>query len=232
VLGGVMKTSKLFQFAISAMLGACMIQAAPLVADESNTVEECSKELLIAYFPEPFVKETLKKFNVPQSSWDSIVKDLTGKEADIIKTVEEKAEKMKENPLKDPKHRQEAVKIFRDTLLQTFSDVMKKNGVNDDKQIQSMLDDIQQQKAKRFTHCMEKYKSQMQQNPSAQPSSEQNRPEAAHSGKLFADASTTQAPASTSSKAVNSNDQMKKDQANNDADDDDSDDDDNSDDDY
>lgn len=185
-----MKTIKIF--ALAAMLGVGTFQAAPVLANVSETIDECSKELLIAYFPEVFVKETLKKFNVPQSSWAAITQELNGKEADIIKMVEEKAEKMKENPLKDPKQRQEAVKIFRETLLQVFSGVMKKNGVTDDKQIQSMLDDIQQQKAKRFAQCMEKHKSQAKQHAPASTGAPKAAPMPA-TGKLFADADQGQA---------------------------------------
>lgn len=121
-----------------------------------QAADECSRELLLAYFPEPFVKETLKKFNVPQDQWDAIQKDLSSKDKDVIKTVESKASQMDPNPLKDPQARQAAVKLFRETLLQVFSDVMKAHGVNDDKQIQSMLDDVQQQKAQRFAKCMQK----------------------------------------------------------------------------
>ena len=129
-------------------------------ADQS--VDECSKELLLAYFPEVFVTETLKKFNVPQNKWDAIKRDLTNKDKDVIKIVEEKASKMRRfpNPLKDPQQRQAAVKIFRETLLQIFGDTMRANGISDQSQIQSMLDDIQQQKAKRFAKCMEKQRAE------------------------------------------------------------------------
>ena len=125
-----------------------------------NPVEECSKELIRAFFPEPFVRETLKKFNVPQDKWDAIVKSLNEKEKDIVKIVEDKASKMNPNPLKDPSKRQETVKIFRETLLQVFSDALKANGVSDDKQIQTMLDDIQQQKVKHFADCLDKQTKQ------------------------------------------------------------------------
>lgn len=125
----------------------------------SPAIDECSKELLLAYFPETFVTETLKKFNIPQDKWDSIKKELNSKDKDVIKTVEQKASQLDPNPLKDPQQRQAAVKIFRETLLQIFGDVLRANGINDPKQIQSMLDDIQQQKAKRFAQCMEKHKT-------------------------------------------------------------------------
>lgn len=117
--------------------------------------DECSQEILLAYFPGVFVKETLAKYNVPKEKWDAINKDLAARDKQIIKIVEEKASKMSSNPLKDPQQRQAAVKIFRETLSENFTAAMKANGVTDDKQIHAMLDDIQQQKAKRFARCMQ-----------------------------------------------------------------------------
>jgi hypothetical protein len=118
--------------------------------------DECSRELLISYFPKVFVTETLKKYNVPQDKWDAIANDLAEKDKQVIKTVEEKASKMNPNPLKDPQQRQAAVKLFRETLTDLFSSTLNANGITDNKQISDMLNDIQQQKAKRFAMCMQK----------------------------------------------------------------------------
>lgn len=118
--------------------------------------DECSRELLISYFPKVFVTETLKKYNVSPDKWEAITNDLAQKDKQVIKTVEEKASKMNPNPLKDPQQRQAAVKLFRETLTDLFASTMKANGVSDDKQIADMLNDIQQQKAKRFAMCMQK----------------------------------------------------------------------------
>jgi hypothetical protein len=118
--------------------------------------DECSRELLISYFPKVFVEETLKKYNVPQDKWDAISSDLAQKDKQVIKTVEDKASKLNPNPLKDPQQRQAAVKLFRETLTDLFASTLKANGVTDDKQIADMLNDIQQQKAKRFAMCMQK----------------------------------------------------------------------------
>lgn len=125
----------------------------------ADAVDECSKELLLAYFPKTFVNETLKKFKVPENQWDAINKELAEKDKDVIKTVEERAAKINPNLLRDPQQRQAAVKIFRETLFDVFSKIMKEHGVTDDKQIQDMLDDIQKQKALRFKQCMEKHRS-------------------------------------------------------------------------
>jgi len=149
-------------------------------ADQS--VDECSKELLLAYFPEVFVTETLKKFNVPQDKWDGIKKDLTSKDKDVIKIVEEKASKMDPNPLKDPQQRQAAVKIFRETLLQIFGDTMRANGISNQSQIQSMLDDIQQQKAKRFAKCMEKQRAESEDDEDEDEDTDEEEPAAKPNG--------------------------------------------------
>lgn len=117
------------------------------------TEKECTKELLLSYFPQNFVKETLKKFNVPQDKWDTIAQSLSDRNKDVVKLVEDKAAQQSPNPLKDPSLHQQAVAIFRDTLLQVFSDVAKANGISDDEQIKKMFIDIQQQKAKRFVEC-------------------------------------------------------------------------------
>jgi hypothetical protein len=135
--------------------GVCQLHA------EATTTEFCSKEVLLAYFPDNFVRETLNKFNVPQDQRDAIVKELNAKEKDVIKLVDEKAAKLNPNPLKDrtPESRHETVRIFRETILEVFGSALKAHGITDDKQIQSMLADIQQQKAKNFAKCMEKQRA-------------------------------------------------------------------------
>jgi hypothetical protein len=108
------------------------------------------------------VETTLDKFNVPKEKYPAITKDLADNEKNIISKVEEKASKITPNPLKDPQQRQVAVKIFRETLMDIFSDVMNKNGITDDKQLQAMLEDIQQQKAKKFAECLERHKKPLE----------------------------------------------------------------------
>lgn len=134
--------------------------------------EDCSQEILLSYFPGVFVDETLTRFNVPKNQTDAIKKELAARDKEIIKQVEAKAAKMDPNPLKDPQQRQAAVKLFRETLLENFSAVMKAHDIKDDKQIQAMLDDIQQQKAKRFARCMENQRNkQGAQSAAASPKS-------------------------------------------------------------
>ncbi len=143
------------RYALTLLLGAtaCIMPSSMKAADKAAD-EECSKDILLSYFPKIFVEEALGRYNVPKDQWEAIEKELAEKDKNVIKTVEAKAEKMNPNPLKDPQQRQAAVKLFRETLLDSFSTVLKAHGFTDDKQIQAMLDDIQQQKAKRFAKCM------------------------------------------------------------------------------
>ena len=161
--GGLVKTLalKLSLVAFALCLGLFV-----LPTNVATAADECSKELLLEYFPKQFVVETLKKFNVPQEKWDAIAAALSTKDKDVVRIVEDKASKLTPNPLKDrdPQQRQVAVKLFRETLLQVFSEALQANGITDQKQLQAMLDDIQQQKAKNFAQCMEKQKAAAQQN--------------------------------------------------------------------
>lgn len=125
--------------------------AAPLSA---AAPEECSKELLLAFFPETFLNETLKKFNVPESEWPAINQELAAKDREVATLVEQKAAAMNPNPFKDPRERMRAIQILKDTLFEVFSSVLNQHGVTDSDQIQQMLDEIQQLRAKRFAECM------------------------------------------------------------------------------
>lgn len=148
-----------FCVGISALLSHGTLAADPAVP---AVMDECSKDLLLSYFPEKFVNETLKRFNISEDRWAAINATLSIKDKDIVRLVEQKASSMNPNPLKDPQQRQAAVKLFRETLLQVFTDSLKSNGIQDSNQFQAMLDDIQQQKAKKFAQCMEKQREQLQ----------------------------------------------------------------------
>ena len=118
--------------------------------------------MIISYCPEKFVDVTLDKFKVPEDQRAAIKSELAEKDKGVVTMVEEKAATMDPNPLRDPSQREQAVKIFRETLYTLFSGVMTEHGVEDKEQIQAMLDDIQYQKAQFFTQCMEKYHPNIQ----------------------------------------------------------------------
>jgi len=131
----------------------------------ASNLDDCSKELLISYFPEPFVNDVLSEYEISKDLWPQINQALQDQDRTIISTVEAKASKMNPNPLKDPSQRNAAVSIFKETLYETFAAVMNKYGIDDKSQISAMLDEIQYKKAKRFRECMEN-----QNVPALQPS--------------------------------------------------------------
>ena len=105
------------------------------------------------------VKESLEKHNIPKDKWDAILKDLAAKDKDLIKTVETKAAQMNPNPLKsqnDSSQRSVAVKLFRDTLQESFTSAFNANGITDKTEILAILDEVQEKRAKRFEECMKK----------------------------------------------------------------------------
>lgn len=132
----------------------------PKIFSDAPAAEEadCSHNALRSYFPEKFVGATLKKLNVPEDKWQPIIEGLKNREADVENIVEANAEKLSPNPLKDPQQRQAAVKLFKDALFEVAGKVFRANGITDDAQINAILSDIQQQKVKQFSECIEKNK--------------------------------------------------------------------------
>ncbi len=118
-----------------------------------SSSEECSQEALVTNFPPTLLQETLQQFNIPQDQWAAIRQELSAKDKAFVKNLEEKASRMEQNPFLDPQERQAAVKLFRDTLYESFSEVMKAHGITDETLVHAMLDDIQQKKAKAFARC-------------------------------------------------------------------------------
>ncbi len=118
-------------------------------------VMECSREALLSFFPKPIVYKVLQQYGIPEAEWASIYRDLEQKDRAVIPLVEEKASKMEPNPLKDLRYRSEAVRLFRETLVESFTKVMNEHGITDEEQIEEMLDDIQIEKARAFADCIE-----------------------------------------------------------------------------
>ena len=140
-------------------IGFAVVDFSTALPLEAATAEECTKELLLSFFPEAYVAETLQKYQVSKDKIEPIINGLKEKNNDVIKLVDEQASKLGPNTLSDPSQKQVAVKIFRESLYQVFSSVLKANGITDDQRIQAMLGEIQQLKTKRFAQCMDSIKS-------------------------------------------------------------------------
>lgn len=125
---------------------------APIAVSAASDAR-CSKDVLLPFFPKVFLNEALKKYEVPADQWVGIANDLAAKDKEVILLVEEKANKMNPNPLKDPSKRTESVKLFDETLQKIFADVLHAHGVNDEAKIQAIFNEVKQERMKRFSEC-------------------------------------------------------------------------------
>lgn len=130
-----------------------------IVTPDKETEDDCSLEMLHTFFPKKIVRQALEDNEIPKDQWDAITTDLTEKDKNIVPTLQKKAAELKPNPLldmSDSTQRGVAFKLFREILLDTFTQVMKAHGVQDDEKIMDILDDIDDARAKLFEACIDK----------------------------------------------------------------------------
>lgn len=120
--------------------------------------ELCTKEVLMNLYPAPILKAILEQHSIPADKADAISRELAKRSQDSIdKIVEEKASKMDPNPFNDLTKRDEAGKIFRETVFEVFARVLNAHGiVEDDTEKQAILDEMQEIKGKLFFECIKK----------------------------------------------------------------------------
>ena len=121
----------------------------------SNSMK-CTKEELMRFFPEQIVQSVLVKAKLPQEQADAIARDLSQKDRELAKLVEERSSKVDPNPFKNLSQRDLAIKIYRETLYEVFAKVLKAHGVTSDDQIQTLLDELQEARSKLFIECIRK----------------------------------------------------------------------------
>jgi hypothetical protein len=121
----------------------------------SNSMK-CTKEELMTIFPKQIVQSILIQAHLPKDKAESIAEALSQKDQEFTKIVEEKAAKVQPNPFQDLSQRDLAIRIYRETLYEVFSKVLKAHGVTNDDQIHTLLDQMQNEKSKRFIECIRK----------------------------------------------------------------------------
>ena len=127
-----------------------------------SSEKACAQEILLAYFPETIVDETLKRFHIADDKRLLIIQQLVLKEKEIVFLVQKKVLQLHSNSLKDPSQKQMLVKIYRETLLEVLTEALAQGNITDKNQIKKMLEDIQQQKAKYFASCLEKRQQEIE----------------------------------------------------------------------
>jgi hypothetical protein len=130
---------------------------------------KCSKEELMSFFPQRIVESILIKAKISKEQASVIADELSKKDHELTKFVEEKAAQLNSNSHNNLSQRDLAIKIYRETLYEVFAKVLKAHGVTDEDQIQSLLDQMQEAKSKLFIECIRK--QQQISSPSPLPSS-------------------------------------------------------------
>lgn len=136
-------------------LGAAVCGLGWLHAENEVDEKICQSDILLSYFPEPIVDEVLKKNQIPENLWASILADLAKQNALVEKIVAKKNAEMKRNPFWNMKKKNDTTDIYLETLHDLFSQTMQKFGVTNQDQVASMLDEIHYRKGKLIKHCMQ-----------------------------------------------------------------------------
>ncbi|MEM1283189.1 MAG: hypothetical protein AAGG81_06510 [Chlamydiota bacterium] len=132
---------------------ACFV-GLQLNANEEIQVD-CSKNLLLSYFPESVVNEVLGDYRVPQNLWPAINADLAEQDTIIVNIVDQKSRAIQQNSAYDVRQKDVVVGIYRETLYEVFAETLKKYGIDRKAQAEAMLDQIQYKKGKLFKECMQ-----------------------------------------------------------------------------
>ena len=135
------------------MVCSVSLQAETTEVVLSNSMK-CTKEELMRFFPEQLVQSILSKAHLPKEQAEAIAQDLSKKDQELAKLVEEKSSQIEPNPFKNLSQRDLAIKIYRETLYEVFAKVLKSHGVTNEDQIQTLLDELQEARSKLFIECI------------------------------------------------------------------------------
>jgi hypothetical protein len=142
---------KNIKFLTYLLMNACLTC---LYSEDVISAKNCTKEVLMTFFPQPLTKDILVRHGIAAETAEKISKELAEKDQDIVKLVDKKASAMNPNPFREQNQREEAIKIFKETLYEIFASVLKKHNITDETQIQSLLNELREAKGKLFIECM------------------------------------------------------------------------------
>jgi len=123
----------------------------------TSTFPSCSKEELMMFFPQPIVKNVLVlDAHLDEKDAEDISTELAIQDKGLAQLVDERASRYTQNPFKDLSQRDQAIKIYQETLFEVFANVLKGHGIKDEQQIRTLLDEIRSVKSKMFIDCIRK----------------------------------------------------------------------------
>lgn len=150
----------------SIFCSSTMLQGETTEVVLSNSMK-CTKEELMRFFPEQIVQSVLVKSNIPKEKADVIAKTLSEKDRELAKIIEEKSANVGKNSSKNLSQRDLANKIYRETLYEVFAKVLKDNGITNDDQIQTLLEELGEARSKLFIECIRKQPKSTVSDPSS-----------------------------------------------------------------
>lgn len=150
-------------FRLPILLILTCLQGVGFAQTSSLSAQACDPNLLTKFFPSVLVEETLDAYNVPLYNRQWIVKDLANREAEVIRTFENKARMQRPKPLvvneqtlSSPEIRRAVMNLFQESLLEVFTQTLRRYGINNKDQVQAMFDHLENQKAQYFDECVSK----------------------------------------------------------------------------
>ena len=153
-----------------AVIFLCCVVGLSAEANEADFAEEeplmCTKEELVVFFPPNLVRSVLIKAHISEDQASKIASELSDKNHELTKLVEEKAEKLHPNPFGDLNQRELAGKIYRETRYELFASVLKAHGITDERHIHALLDKIQVMQSKLFVECVRRQHAHSTSSPS------------------------------------------------------------------
>lgn len=114
----------------------------------------CTQEELMQFFPTKIVESILIQSNIPKEKAELIATTLSQKEKELSKIMESRSDKSIQSSFDIASQRENAAKIYHESLYEVFSKVMKENGITDSNQIKHLLDELQETRSQLFLECI------------------------------------------------------------------------------
>ena len=85
----------------------------------------CTREILMAFFPQPIVQSILIKHHVAETQAKEVAQSLSTKDSEILQSIEKKSAMIKSQPLLDMNQREAALQLFKEALFEVFSKTLE-----------------------------------------------------------------------------------------------------------
>lgn len=149
-----MNKKSFFAASLFAMISATAFANTPSnpIAPPQDHATPCRKEFGFYFYPKTVVEQVLPKYKIDPAKIKSIVKGLEADDLKVNDTVWARAQKMTPNPFLD-EDKADDQKLYRDVVTEFFSNTLKQNGIQDQKLINTIFDDVQLLRTEKLAAC-------------------------------------------------------------------------------